>query len=236
MSPRRGPELPYSVIAGITPWGRRWVAATAKISGSTFAPEPPRIYSKFTDVLDEKPMFSAIVINAPIGYLDGPGQGRRICDVEARAVLGARFMTHRNAPTRALLHGDIDAKEDHLDAISMTLLPAYREIATEMSPYRQRTVYEGDPEMSFYQLNKDKPLRYPKRSDAGKEERRDVLVARIHGIEKILDAGLGGAPRKHFYDAAALLWTAPQRRSLGQRRTSNGDCLLINPDHVAHAS
>ena len=42
--------------------------------------------------------------------------------------------------------------------MSATLLPRYKEVATEMSPFRQRVVYEGNPELSFYQLNQDNPL------------------------------------------------------------------------------
>ena len=38
------------------------------------------------------------------------------------------------------------------------MIPRYREVAAEMSPYRQRVVYEGHPELSFYQLHKDTPL------------------------------------------------------------------------------
>lgn len=213
MSPRRGPELPYSVVAGVTPWGSKWVVGSAKMSGATFAPEPPKIYESFNDVLDEKPAFVAIVINVPIGYLDHPSSGVRTCDREVRQLLVGRAMTVHNAPTRALLSGSIQWTEDHLDAASAMLLPSYREVAVEMSPFRQRVVYEGHPELSFYQLNKDTPLRRSKRIEAGRDERRDVLVGRVPGIEKIVDAELPAVPRKHLLDVAALLWSA--RRVIG---------------------
>ena len=213
MARRPGPELPYSVVAGVTPWGRRWVTASAKVSGSNFAPEPPRIYDSFIEVLDERPSFSVIVINAPVGYLDHSGAGVRSCDRDARALLAGRSMTARNAPTRSTLRGDTSWTDDHLDAVSAMMLPSYREVATEISPYRQRVIYEGNPELSFYQLNKDAPLQRSKRLEVGRDERRTVLEERVPGIQKILDAPLDLAPRKHLYDAAALLWTA--RRVFG---------------------
>ena len=213
MARRSGPELPYSVVAGVTPWGRRWVTASAKVLGSNFAPEPPRIYDTFIEVLDERPSFGVIVINAPIGYLDHPESGVRRCDQAARAMLAGRAMTVRNAPTRATLTGAIAWTEDHLDAVSATMLPTYREVAAEMAPYRQRVIYEGNPELSFYQLNKDTPLQRSKRLEAGRDERRAVLEERVPGIQKVLDADLGAVPRKHLFDAAALLWTA--RRVFG---------------------
>ena len=92
-------------------------------------------------------------------------------------------------------------------------MPRYLEIATDMSPFRQRTVYEGHPELSFFQLNRDTPLVRSKNVEMGREERRHVLGDRIPGVATILDADLPRVPRKHVFDVAALLWTA--RRVFG---------------------
>jgi predicted RNase H-like nuclease len=204
----RGPDLPYSVVAGVTPCGRHWLVASAKIAGSNFAPEPPRLYDSFLDVLSERPAFVVVVVNAPIGYLDIRQSGFRDCDVEARAMLGRRGATVRKAPTRDVLSGALPWKEASLDAVSATMLPCYIEVSAEMSPYRQRTVYEGQPELSFYQLNKDTPLGFSKSSDAGHEERRAILAAKMNGIEKVLDANIRTVRENHLFDASALLWSA----------------------------
>lgn len=203
---RRGPVLPYSVVAGATPWGRRWVVASAKLTGSVFAPEPPLLYESFQSILDEHPSFAAVVVNAPIGFSDQPSLGYRQCDIEARSLLGRRAITIRRAPTRATLvnHGDVSA--DHLDAVTAMRVPMMIEVATEMSPYRQRQVYEGHPELSFYFLNREAPMRFSKRRAAGRDERRDILVERVNGVEKIIDAAI--APMAHLLDAAALLFSA----------------------------
>ena len=47
------------------------------------------------------------------------------------------------------------------------LLRRYREVAAEMAPYRQRTVFEVHPELSFFQLNGDVPLRWTKKFEVG---------------------------------------------------------------------
>jgi predicted RNase H-like nuclease len=208
MSPRRGPELPYSIVAAATPSRNKWLVASAKVQGGTFAPEPPKVYDTFLDVLSERPSFVAIVANVPVGYCDKPEDGPRVCDHEARALLGRRGTSVHNAPSRAVLNGDIPVEEGMLDAVTATLIPRYIEVAKEMSPYRQRIVYEGHPELSFYQLHKDTPLTKSKRILAGREERREVLIDRIRGSERYLDPGELGVPEKHLLDVFALLWTA----------------------------
>ena len=213
MSPRRGPDLPYSLVAAATPCGSRWLVASAKMHAATFAPEEPRLYATFSDVLSERPSFQVVVTNTPVGFLEAPGMGVRTCDREARQLLGRRGSAVRNAPTLAVLRSEGRVDGDQLDAVSATLLPRYREVVREMSPYRQRVVYEGHPELSFYQLNGGQPLRWSKKVAAGREERRSVLESKIQGVQRIVDAQLPRVPSKHLYDVAALLWTA--RRVLG---------------------
>jgi len=208
VSSHRGPDLPYSVVAGVTPCGPSWLVASAKQAGSTFAPETPKLYDTFLEVLSERPSFAIIVINVPIGYLDTPESGARTCDVQARSLLRRRGASVHNAPSRSVLSGDVPLSESGLDAITTTIFPKYQEVADEMSPYRQRVVYEGHPELSFYQLHKDTPLKRSKKIEAGREERREVLEERIRGAERYLDNPMPGVPQKHLFDAFALLWTA----------------------------
>jgi predicted RNase H-like nuclease len=208
VSSHRGPDLPYSVVAGLTPFSDKWLVASAKLAGSTFAPEPPKIYESFLEVLSERPAFAVIVVNVPIGFLDTPEMGPRTCDRQARALLRRRGTAVHNAPSRAVFDGRVAEGADGLDAVTRTMMPRYREVANEMSPYRQRVVYEGHPELSFFQLHKDTPLKRSKVITEGKEERRIALEDKIRGSERYLDEGVVPAPQKHVYDSFALLWTA----------------------------
>lgn len=208
MASRRGPDLPYKVVAGVTPWRSNWIVASAKMHAVTFAPEPPKVYASFLEVLQERPSFVAIVVNAPVGCVDTSESGGRTCDRLARVLLGRRGSALHNAPTREQLSGSAQAKGEGVDAVTATLLPRYREVAAEMSPYRQRIVYEGHPDLSFYQLNGNKPLSASKKLQAGTLERRRILESRMPGADKILDSDLKRVPLKHLMDAAAMLWTA----------------------------
>ncbi len=208
MASHHGPDLPYSIVAGVTPCAAGWLVASAKLNGATFAPEAPKVVASFAEVLDERPSFSVVALNAPIGYAGQTHAGGRTCDRLARALLGRRGSTVHNAPTRASLREEGVVAGDHLDAISATLLPRYREVAAEMAPYRQRTVYEAHPELSFFQINGDKPLRWTKKFEVGREERRALLEKRIPGIDRVLDAELEDVPLAHLLDVSAMLWTA----------------------------
>ena len=208
MASHSGPVLPYSVVAGVIPCAPGWLVASAKLNGSTFAPEAPRVMATFAEVLDERPSFSVIALNAPVGYVDEARSGGRTCDRQARALLGRRGSTIHNAPTRAVLREGAALEGDGLDAVSIALLPRYREVAAEMAPFRQRTVFEVHPELSFFQINGDTPLRWTKKFEVGRDERRALLEKRIPGIDRVLDAEIEDVAPSRFLDAAALLWTA----------------------------
>lgn len=171
-------------------------------------------FERFAELLDYKPAFAAIGVHAPIGYLDMAQPGGRTCDREARAMLGPRRgASIRSAPSREVLNGSKDLAEAGLDAVSRVLLPLIREIAEEVPPYRQRRVFEVEPELTFYELNHEIPLRYSKRLEFGREERRTLLQARIEGIDRILEAELPKVTATHLIDASACMWTA--RRIFG---------------------
>jgi predicted RNase H-like nuclease len=204
---RGGPPLPYSVVAAVTPCPGGWLVASAKLHAATFAPEEPRVLAKFTEVFEERPQFEVIALNAPIGYPDSPMEGRT-CDRVARKLLGRRAMTIRNAPTRETVESGLVRLDERLDAVGLVLLPRYAEVAAEMLPYRQRTVYEAHPELSFYVINSDAPLKRSKHTEEGVAERRVLLEKRIPGIRRVLECELDGVPTPHLYDVSALLWTA----------------------------
>jgi predicted RNase H-like nuclease len=181
----------------------------AKLHGTTFAPEEPRVIESFVEVIDQRPSFSIIALDAPIGYLEKFERGGRTCDREARRLLGPRRGSAvRNAPVRTQVDEEVRSSAEGLDAVTAMLLHRYREVATEMAPYRQRSIYEVNAELSFYQLNEDVPLRWSKRTKQGQEERRDLLAKKIPGGARIFDTKLPRVPYSHMLDVAAFMWTA----------------------------
>jgi predicted RNase H-like nuclease len=193
--------------------------ASAKLQGITIAPEEPKLVKSLTDVIDERPGFSVVGLFAPIGLLDEHAVGGRNCDREARALVGKRRgAAIRSAPSREVVLGGVSSNgrptrprpERYYEAVAL-------EVANEIAPYHQRTFFEVHPEVSFYQLNEDRPLEYRKRSIHGQNERRALLETKISRVERILDARIPGARKSHLLDAAACMWTA--RRALGRAIT-----------------
>ncbi len=204
---RHGPDLPYSVVAGVTPCGPAWLVASAKLQGPTFAPENPQLIDTFSDVLDQRPTYAAIALNAPVGYLDEAAVGGRTCDREARSLLGHRGSAIKSAPVRSPAN-EIEFLPENLDAISMTLLPRYREVAAEMAPFRQRSVYEVRSDLTFYELNGGEPMHWSKDTEQGRNERMALLRSKVPGIERVLEAEIPGVQLFHLIDVSAFLWTA----------------------------
>jgi predicted RNase H-like nuclease len=87
-----------------------------------------------------------------------------------------------------------------------------------MSPFRQRLVYEGNPELSYYQLNRDSSIVSSKRAESGRDERLEILESHIPGIDGILETEFEGFSEEHVFDAMALMWTARRVYGHGARR------------------
>ncbi len=140
----------------------------------------------------------------------------------------------KSAPVHVESPEGTDLLPDHIDAISRTLLPRYQEVAREMAPFRQRTIYEVNAELSFFQLNGDVPMQWSKHSEKGMEERRALVEEKMPGALRIIDAEVPGATPSHLLDVAAILWTArrifakagdphPDRPRVGRAGPADGD-------------
>jgi len=211
---QRGSHLPYRTLAGVVPCPKGWLIASAKLQGITLAPEQPRVVPTFLEVLDYKPAFQVVALFSPVGLLDAPDSRGRTCDRQARAVLGRpRSSAVLSAPVRAAIKCGTyaEAKEANggrLSAIGWRLLKRTAEVHEQMAPYWQRTIFEVHPELSFFQLNDNVPVRFSKHTQAGQDERRALLHAHMPGVERIVDERVPGANAAHVLDAAACLWTA----------------------------
>jgi len=211
---QRGAHLPYRTLAGVVPCPKGWLMASAKLQGITVSPEEPQVVKTFIEVLDYKPAFQVVALFSPVGLLDSPDTRGRTCDREARALLGRpRSVAVVSAPARAALgcatYAEArQANGGRLSVVAWHTLRRTVEVDKEMAPYWQRTVFEVHPELSFFQLNGDAPVRFSKRTQAGQSERRLLLAGRLPGIERIIDHKIRGVSRAHFLDAAACLWTA----------------------------
>lgn len=188
--------------------------ASAKLQGITLAPEDPQVFASFLEVLDYKPAFQVVALFCPVGLFDDPAARGRSCDQAARRLLGwPRAGAVLSAPARDALESATYkdaavANGGKLSVVGWSVMKKIAEVNAAIAPYWQRTVFEVHPELSFYQLNEDRPLRFSKHRAAGKAERRALLEGRLPGVNRILDAHVARASPAHLLDATACLWTA----------------------------
>jgi predicted RNase H-like nuclease len=209
-SARRGPDLPYDLLAGVVPCPGGWLVAPGKLVGISLYPEEPAVFPALRDILDHVPGYTAIALAAPVGLPDEATPGGRSCDRDARRLLGwPRLGAVASAPARKLVDDpDSISVADHLSVVTRHALARIAEVDSEIQPYWQRTVYSVHPDLSFHQLNGDQPLQHSKHRQAGVDERRALLLERLQGADRPLEAVIPGVAIHHLLDAVAVLWTA----------------------------
>jgi predicted RNase H-like nuclease len=224
-SPRRrsGPPLPYRPLAGVVPCPGGWLTVSGKLIGTTLAPDGVVVHERLADVLEHRPGYEIIALHAPVGLPSRSTPGGRLCDHEARALLGfSRGGSVMSAPPRSVLRSRTyeAARRKHpaLSAVEFGLLPRIAEVDELMQPYLQRTVHETHPELSFHQLNGGTTLRHPKHTTEGRAERRRLLESKLPALAGMIDRRLPGTTIEHRIDAAAGLWTARRIASRGVLR------------------
>src|SRR5436190_5351946 len=171
------------------------------------------VFDTILEVLDYRPSFEVIALGCNIGLLEKHTKGGRMCDREARKLLGfPRAGAIFSAPIRKALtatsYNEAHDLNGGMSAVAYNMVRYVAEVDAVIAPYWQRTVFEVHPELSLYQLNGDKPMNYSKYGDRGPAERRSLIEKRIPGIAQILDAKLPRVRKQHLLDAAACLWTA----------------------------
>lgn len=211
---QRGPNLPYQVLAGVVPCPAGWLVASGKLIGIQVYPDEPAVAATFREILDAIPSYSVIAVTVPIGLPAKATRRGRAADVAAREILG---FPHAGAigstPTRKALAATSyeaarKANGGQLDVVTWQQFAKIREVDEEMQPYLQRQVHEVRPELSFFQLAEDEVLKHSKDTAAGQKERQEMLLRRMPGSERIIDASLKGVRKAHLIDAAVTLWTA----------------------------
>ena len=170
-----------------------------------------------------------IAIDIPVGL---PERGPRVCDLEARKLLGpGRGSSVFPAPIRPVLATStyenacrirFEAEGKKMSHQAWGIVYKVREIDEVLRGdlKLQTVVREVHPEVCFYYLAGGQPMRHGKKSEAGKEERRELLEPIFGGW---VQAAL--ADRRHvasaeddILDAFAALWTA-ERIAQGVART-----------------
>ncbi len=224
--------LPYQILAGVEPVPGGWLVAPGNIQGITLAPQPAHVLPTLAEVLDYRPSFSIVALHAPVGLPEGGAV--RECDERSRAALGRRANSVVPAPSRALLdagsYSEAKAIDPGLDIVRWRSMAKVAEVTREVQSWRQRTVWEVHPELAFTSMNDGEPLPYGRRSEHGRKLRRELLVAKLPGADRVLEARPVGVREQKLMDALADLWTA--RRILARAITRMAPDAVWNDDGV----
>ena len=224
-----------SWIAGVDGCRKGWIVASERLA----APGKIEIavHSGFSPVLDWRDPPAVIAVDMPIGLPERIGAGGRGPEAIVRRLIGQRRSSVFSIPSR----GAVEA-QDYAAACAIAsatsdpprkpskqafmLFAKIREIdlllrapAQELEPpsFAER-VFEAHPELAFWRLNGERPLRHPKKikgrpNPDGMSERRRIL--REAGLPAALVAGEPprSAAADDLLDALALLAIARRIRA-----------------------
>jgi predicted RNase H-like nuclease len=146
-----------------------------------------------------------ICIDVPIGLRD-EGDRERVCDTEARNLLGERASSVFPVPCREAVYAATYRKacdiNEHLAGKRLSkqtwgIVPRIRQVdelllGDEAARARFREVH---PELCFWALAGGRPMRYPKRTEQGYLERANVLEFVHPGAYDIIARALDAFPR-----------------------------------------
>ena len=209
-------------VAGVDGCKGGWVVVLLQLDPDRkLADESWRVLPSFKHVLrlPEEPRFLGVDI--PIGLPNVAVPGGRACDREARQLLGRKRGSSVFAPpVRAVLSADSYSKALALNRASSrhaiglsrqvyNLVPKLREVHDTITPMLQGRVREVHPELSFMTMNENRPLAHPKRTVAGKAERRTLLEHHYRRLAEALDwIRSEPAGEDDVIDAYAAAWSA----------------------------
>ena len=213
-------KLPYKALGGIVPCPGGWLIVPARLAGVTVVADDPEVVLTLLDALEFKPKFDAAAIYCPIGFHDRPTAPYRTCDNEARALIGwPRSVAVRPTPSRAALMAESRTEAQQLEPwLTRDDLRRFRwlrEANREFQPFHQRTYFAAHPDLTFAQLNEDRPLLSSPYQQDGMLERIALIRDKLPGLEDVASrTPPPGAAQVHLLQALGLLWTA--RRIAGR--------------------
>jgi predicted RNase H-like nuclease len=217
-------------VVGVDGCKGGWLAVSYDLLANTLT---PACHAVFADVIESYPDAACIAVDIPIGLTTA---NARDCDREARRVLtrlrgssvfpapDPRVVNAASYQEAMVLSRSLTGK-----GVSAQAFGIYKKVADVnrlMTPALQARIVEIHPEICFWAMAGMRPLEHAKRTPAGFEERRALLMAtecftvptRREAQRWVRDAGADDA-----LDAIAAAWSA--------RRFAEGQsgCLPLNP-------
>ena len=182
------------------------------------------LVKELRDVMEFPERPAVVAVDIPIGLLERATKGGRLCDQEARRILGRpRASSIFSPPVRGALrhkdHASANAanrtsspQNIGISRQSFGLRNKLLEVEGFVTPALQCTVKEVHPELSFYELNQRQAMRYSKKKADGRglSERRQLLSGAGFGqiISEMDRYPKGQVAEDDILDACIACWTA----------------------------
>ena len=198
-------------VAGIDGYPGGWVAFKVDLATSGTSVELVDLPS----ILGNKPSdLASLAIDIPIGLFDGT----RACDKAARKILGNKrgtsvFPVPCRASVSAKDHDTASVTNLHRTGRKLTLqawgiAKKIKQVDNAISPLNQKWAFEVHPEVCFWALAGERPMRHKKKSKDGINERLALLLTVFPDIEPHLQTRPVGVGKDDLLDAAVAAWTA----------------------------
>ena len=204
--------------AGVDGCPGGWVAIIHDINNNLFS---IRMFNSAEFLFAACSDVDFIAIDMPIGLSNND---RRLCDVEARKLLGERASCVSNAPIRQALYAPSRlAASDITESVTnrrvgvqeFALYPKIIDLDRAITPDQQDRFFEIHPEICFWAWNNNFPIAHSKKTQEGKQARDNLIDAAWPGARMEIHNQLTRDRISREYvalddvnDAFAALWTA----------------------------
>ena len=186
-------------------------------------------YSSIEELWQDCRQVRLTLIDIPIGLKDA-GREERLCDLEARKLLGKRASSVFRPPCRpALVAGSYSralavnrrytGTGISLQAFNITARIAEVDRFLSGHPQARGVIRETHPEVCFCMLAGGIPMQYSKKKAQGRRERRDILASAWAQADEIVRFSLSAFLRRDVAEddvldalaAALAAWKAVER-------------------------
>jgi predicted RNase H-like nuclease len=204
-------------VAGLDGCKTGWYAVLAQYQDNVITELRFKVCPEFKSVYSLDPRPAVVTVDIPIGLLDERVTGGRECDKLARRRLGQprgtsvfpppirRTLSARSYEEAKQLNGGMSIQ-------SFGILPKIHEVDSVVTPEFQNWIYEIHPELCFWAISGNKPMKHKKRASDGQDERVEALQSvsswAFQETEKLLRRRPSGAAVDDVLDACAAAWTA----------------------------
>ena len=205
-------------LAGVDGCPAGWLVAFIKPHGGEAR---IRVISTFADILNAPEQPAVIAVDMPIGLPDRAGPGGRTAENAVRPLLGQRQSSVFSVPSRSAVYAKDYAEARNIALATsdppksvarqlFNIAPKIREVDAVLRADEAlaRRVFEVHPEVAFWRLNGERPLREPKKIksrcyEPGLALRRGLLAAAGLPVSVIAGAPPQGAGPDDLLDALA---------------------------------